>query len=435
MKNLRLAYVIASATLAVIGGCTGQTENGAATTLSSGPNPNTVYSAAWSPNGKSLAAGFGDGSVKIFSVADENQPRLYEGNSKQTQYLAFSPDGNWLASACSDAHIKVWDVHTSSLVKLIPTRFVSPQLAFSHDSKLLVGVVDASAVTMWNTATWLEAGSLPRHADGTDGMVNCLVLASDGKTLVVAYSDGTVAIWDISTRRSLRAFKIAKLNVCQSLAVSPDCNVFVTSGDDGKLTAYDMKTGVKVKELLDSTDSTFHSMAFSPNGKALIEVGQKLRIWDANTWDRQRVVNEPGFLANPPFDSAGRRCAVFAGSKVYVLDTSTWKEVMSLPSEHIVVETATDQQRVTVGKDYTWTRGDGYDYVRGSVQNNSSRPVSYWKVTASFFDKQGHIGDSEFTNSGEMLRPGAAKRFEIMHRANPSDTKVSAVVGEVRFAD
>lgn len=88
--------------------------------------------------------------------------------------------------------------------------------------------------------------------------------------------------------------------------------------------------------------------------------------------------------------------------------------------------------KIKVKDGWTWDIDGEYDYIRGSVVNTGNKPVSYWKVTARFFDKSGAEVDSDITNDGETLMPGAAKRFEIMHRNIPKTT-ASLEVSEVVF--
>lgn len=94
-----------------------------------------------------------------------------------------------------------------------------------------------------------------------------------------------------------------------------------------------------------------------------------------------------------------------------------------------------DEQKVVVTSQKWTFENYGYDYVRGSLKNNSDRTVTYWKVSAEFFDKKGDVIDTAFTNSMETLRPGASKRFEIMLSHPPGGKKFRAFVEEVRFTD
>ena len=139
-----------------------------------------------------------------------------------------------------------------------------------------------------------------------------------------------------------------------------------------------------------------------------------------------------GFLNNPYYKkySAGTSPEVTTP-----LPQKSDEEIVQAIEDTLIELDAKDKAKVGVPKGWKWEYENDYDYVRGSVKNASSRTVSYWKVTARFLDKKGNIIDSDYTNSGETLLPGAAKRFEIMHAQIPQAKSARCFVEEVRFND
>jgi WD40 repeat protein len=84
-------------------------------TTSIGP----VYSVAFSPDGKTLAAGSADGTVGLWDVATGQQigdPLAAPGGPVYS--VAFSPDGKTLAAGSADGTIRLWDV--AYLVDIVP---------------------------------------------------------------------------------------------------------------------------------------------------------------------------------------------------------------------------------------------------------------------------------------------------------------------------
>jgi WD40 repeat protein len=71
-----------------------------------------------SPDGQILAIGAGDGSVQLWSVADQTQLAVIggrpTGSADDQDYgvrsIAFSPDGRLLAVAAAHHHLRVWGV-------------------------------------------------------------------------------------------------------------------------------------------------------------------------------------------------------------------------------------------------------------------------------------------------------------------------------------
>lgn len=69
---------------------------------------------------------------------------------------------------------------------------------------------------------------------------------------------------------------------------------------------------------------------------------------------------------------------------------------------------------VMVEPGWTWTVDNGYSYIKGRIRNYGKQTIRYFEVTASFYGKSNQILDTDYTNSGQDVVPGARKTFEIM---------------------
>src|SRR5437588_10860356 len=75
-----------------------------------------VASLAYSPNGKTLASGGLDFTVKLWDVAAAKERATLKGHTNSVRSVAYSPDGTILASASDDETIKLWDGQTGRLI-------------------------------------------------------------------------------------------------------------------------------------------------------------------------------------------------------------------------------------------------------------------------------------------------------------------------------
>lgn len=70
----------------------------------------SVNCLAFSPDGKTLAAGGSDETVKFWDVSNGRELAILAGHTGRINSVAFSPDGKTLASVSDDRTVRLWDV-------------------------------------------------------------------------------------------------------------------------------------------------------------------------------------------------------------------------------------------------------------------------------------------------------------------------------------
>jgi WD40 repeat protein len=76
----------------------------------------SVLSVAFSPDGKYLASGSYDRTVKLWSVESQNKGTTLRGHSGHVNSVAFPPDGKYLASGSRDKTVTLWSVESQKEV-------------------------------------------------------------------------------------------------------------------------------------------------------------------------------------------------------------------------------------------------------------------------------------------------------------------------------
>ena len=69
-----------------------------------------VNSVAFSPDGRTLASGSADHTIRLWDVRTGRELQTLTGHRNIVNSVSFSPDGQTLASGSYDSTIRLWDV-------------------------------------------------------------------------------------------------------------------------------------------------------------------------------------------------------------------------------------------------------------------------------------------------------------------------------------
>jgi len=194
------------------------------------PPKGEVQTLAYSPDGKTLAAGSDDrfdgkGAVWLWDLSSGQLKANLQGHTGAVIALAFSPDGRTVASGGADKTVRLWDVAGRQLKATLQGHKKQVELlAFSPDGKTLAtGSLDETA-RLWNVADGRLRATL-RHMNRVTG----IAFASNGKTLATGSYDKTARLWDVISGRLKAALEHEK-GSAQTIAFSPDGKMLATGG-------------------------------------------------------------------------------------------------------------------------------------------------------------------------------------------------------------
>ncbi|MBP5976887.1 ribosome assembly protein 4, partial [Brasilonema sp. CT11] len=249
----------------------------------------SVNSVAFSPDGKTLASGSSDNSIKLWDVATGKQLKTLEGHSSSVKSVAFSADGKTLASGSSDNSIKLWDVTTGKQLKTINGHSSSVNsVAFSADGKTLASGSRDNSIKLWDVTT----GKLLKTINGHSSSVNSVAFSADGKTLASGSMDNnSIKLWDVATGKQLKTLN-GHSSYVNSVAFSADGKTLASgSMDNNSIKLWDVATGKQLKTLNGHSD--VQSVAFSPDGKTLASGSSdnSIKLWDVATGKQLKTLN------------------------------------------------------------------------------------------------------------------------------------------------
>jgi serine/threonine protein kinase len=257
--------------------------------ISKGKHVGRVVSLAFSRDGKLLASGsrYGDGTVKLWDVAGgdlrHTLPDARNGDGRQ---VAFSPNGRLLVTRSSNGklgHIKYWNypgLEPRAAPKMSAHAGEVACIALSREGELAIARYDQK-ILLWEVRGRKEAGLLtaPRHP------ARGLEFSPDGKTLVGCFThEAVIRRWELPEGRIRPPFRghTAQVN---SVAFSPNGALLASEGCDGLFYLWDTRSGNPAQEpikvgppISELTDRVNHQVVFSPDGRHVAVINGEVYI-------------------------------------------------------------------------------------------------------------------------------------------------------------
>lgn len=234
-----------------------------------------VTSMSFDKAGTTLATTQGDGSAHLWSLANLNQLKertKTDGHQGVVTSVAFSPDGKMLATGGNDWTVRTWDAtKTPPVQRFIPWSHLSHVYAvdFAPDNSTVASGSYDTNVRFWEVgrAETKTRTKYPMYKTEPAHPVYCLAFSPDGKLIAAGGQAKVVQQWD-ATRGDKKLPCKNHAGWVYTLCYSPDSK-HLLSASEKDVTLFTASGGAEYKRY-GPHKTRVHSIGFSPDGKLIV---------------------------------------------------------------------------------------------------------------------------------------------------------------------
>jgi len=217
-----------------------------------------------------------------------------EGHSDSVVQVEFSHDGKYIATGGYDGTVKIWAPENGTLLHTLegPSKEVEWILWHPKGHAILAGSADSMA-WMW----WAPTGKLMQIFAGHAQSITCGCWGLGGKLICTGSEDKSVIVWNPRNPSPQQHIKQVHDSSVIAMCSHPEAPIIVTGSEDATARVVHIETGKVVANLgghLDSVEAVGFNNA-APGGMLLLATASMdghAMIWDGKTYDLRCKLTE-----------------------------------------------------------------------------------------------------------------------------------------------
>lgn len=249
---------------------------------------------AFSPDGSNVltTVGLPNPAAQLWKTETGELLREFKWTGSWTMCAAFSKSGHRIAAGAQDARLRIFDTTNGALVRtLVGTGWITAA-GFSPNTPRVLGGASDARVYLFN----YETGQLLHTFFFDAGRVVASMFSPDGGTLLIAWTDGVLHLYDATTFELRR--ELFFMSFLDSATFSPD-GQYVLTGEGWPLFTASIRAAETLKPLRTFAGHkwTPSAVAFSSDGASILTAGELVREWSVpDLAARLRVQGLPDHL-------------------------------------------------------------------------------------------------------------------------------------------
>jgi len=308
--------------------------------------PGTIRGVAYARDGKTLFT-LEDDVIRQREIGTNKAIRQFP--SLDSYRMMVSPDGRWLTTGVRGG-LLFHDLATGKADRILSVH--GEQFAFSRNGKLLLAVDYKVGISILETAggkllrrLTMPEGYEPVPKDSAPPYLRAAAFAPDGQSVAVLSSRGHLYFFNIHDGKLLRNTSFVVDEFTDSFAFSPDGNTVAAGGQVCKAVyLFDLATGKTQTLNTPARSMSIHNLLYASDGRRLaaICVSGAIQVWDLAP--RKKAVplgSSIPAIHGAALSNDGKRAATWSErGSLQFWDARTGKLQAGLADDAIVVRSA-----------------------------------------------------------------------------------------------
>lgn len=233
---------------------------------------------SFSPDGKSLLAGYNDGNARIITIESGSTGEGFGGHWKGVKAVEMSRDGKFIFTA-GDNTLKAWtpDGQALYVIKDMTTTIMSADL--DSTGKYIVAGEFNKTFKLYDALKGEKIRDYRGHTD----VAMTVCFNRGGNLIASASANGNIRVWDRETQEVLTQLSGQQDDI-YTLAFSNDGHYLASGSKDKTINIYDLQKKELMQVIKGHTNQVM-DVEFSPDGLHLLSASfdQSIRLWELKT--------------------------------------------------------------------------------------------------------------------------------------------------------